>query len=211
MLALLGGFFITIVAAVVSFTQRVYGGSLTFLINFAKIGYASPGIVIAIGVITTIVYLDKKIIQLLQFFNIDSVGLFISGSFFILIFAYLIRFLAVAFNPIEAAYQKVNKKIDFAAKNLGAKSSNLFLRIHTPMLSSSFIIAFLFVFIDILKELPATLVLRPFNFNTLSILTFEYASAEQLNMAAIPSLLIMLFAVIALLIIDLIFKRKKHE
>ena len=77
------------------------------------------------------------------------------------------------------------------------------------MLYSSFIIAFLFVFIDILKELPATLVLRPFNFNTLSILTFEYASSEQLKMAAIPSLLIMLFAVIALLIIDLIFKSKK--
>jgi iron(III) transport system permease protein len=211
MIALIGGLLITMAAAVICFTQRVYGSSLNFLVNFAKIGYASPGIVIAIGVITTIVYLDKKIIQLFQMFNIDSIGLIISGSFFILIFAYLIRFLAVAFNPIEAAYQKVNKKIDFAAKNLGAKSSNLFLRIHTPMLSSSFIIAFLFVFIDILKELPATLVLRPFNFNTLSILTFEYASAEQLNMAAIPSLLIMLFAVIALLIIDLIFKRKKHE
>ena len=94
------------------------------MVNFAKIGYASR-IVIAIGVITTIVYLDKKIIQLLQLFNIDSIGLVISGSL-ILIFAYLIRFLAVAFNPIEAAYQKVNKKIDFAAKNLGAKSSNLY-------------------------------------------------------------------------------------
>ena len=143
MLALLGGLLITIVAAVICFTQRVYGVSLNFLVNFAKIGYASPGIVIAIGVITTIVYLDKKIIQLLQLFNIDSIGLIISGSFLILIFAYLIRFLAVAFNPIEAAYQKVNKKIDFAAKNLGAKSSSLFFRIHTPMLSSSFIIAFL--------------------------------------------------------------------
>ena len=92
---------------------------------------------------------------------------------------------------------------------MGAKSSNLFFRIHSPMLYSSFIIAFLFVFIDILKELPATLVLRPFNFNTLSILTFEYASAEQLKMAAIPSLLIMLFAILALFLIDLIFKRKK--
>ena len=127
MLALLGGFFYNNSCSSDFFTQRVYGSSLHFLINFAKIGYASPGIVIAIGVITTIVYLDKKIIQLLQLFNIDSIGLIISGSFFILIFAYLIRFLAVAFNPIEAAYQKVNKKIDFAAKNLGAKSSNLFL------------------------------------------------------------------------------------
>ena len=179
------------------------------MINFAKIGYASPGIVIAIGVITTIIYLDKKIIQLLNIINIDNVGLIISSSFFILLFAYLIRFLAVAFNPIEAAYQKVNKKIDFAALNLGAKSSILFFKIHIPMLYSSFIIAFLFVFIDILKELPATLILRPFNFNTLSILTFEYASSEQLKMAAIPSLFIMFFAILPLMLIQIIFKVKK--
>ena len=209
LLAFLGGALITIVAAVICFTQRLYSGSLNFLINFAKIGYASPGIVIAIGVITTIIYLDKKIIQLLQLMNINNVGLIISGSFCILIFAYLIRFLAVAFNPIEAAYQKVNKKIDLAAINLGAKSGILFFKIHVPMLYSSFIIAFLFVFIDILKELPATLILRPFNFNTLSILTFEYASTEQLKMAAIPSLLIMLFAILPLVFIHLIFKVKK--
>ncbi len=209
MLAFLGGLLITIVAAVICFTQRLFGGPLNFLINFAKIGYASPGIVIAIGVITTIIYLDKKIIQLLKVINIENVGLIISSSFFILLFAYLIRFLAVAFNPIEAAYQKVNKKIDFAAINLGAKSSILFFKIHIPMLYSSFIIAFLFVFIDILKELPATLILRPFNFNTLSILTFEYASSEQLKMAAIPSLFIMFFAIFPLVLIHFIFKVKK--
>ena len=102
-----------------------------------------------------------------------------------------------------------NKKIDFAAINLGAKSSVLFFKIHIPMLHASFIIAFLFVFIDILKELPATLILRPFNFNTLSILTFEYASSEQLKMAAVPSLLIMLFSLLPLIFIHLIFKVKK--
>ncbi len=209
MLAFLSAALITIVAAVICFTQRIYGGSLNLFINFAKVGYASPGIVIAIGVITTVLFLDKKIIQLLQLINIEDVGLIISASFFILVFAYLIRFLAVAFNPIEAAYQKINKKIDFAAINLGAKNSILFFKIHIPMLQASFIIAFLFVFIDILKELPATLILRPFNFNTLSILTFEYASSEQLKMAAIPSLLIMLFSLLPLILIRLIFKVKK--
>ncbi|MDC3024492.1 iron ABC transporter permease [Alphaproteobacteria bacterium] len=208
MLAFIGSTLLVMVAAIICFTQRVYGVSFNFFINFAKIGYASPGIVIAIGVITTILYLDKKVVQILEFFNIENVGLLISGSFFILIFAYLIRFLAVAINPIEAAYQKVNKKIDFAAINLGAKSNVLFLKIHIPMLLSSFLIAFLFVFIDILKELPATLILRPFNFNTLSILSFEYASSEQLKMAAIPSLLIMLLAILPLFLIYSIFRRK---
>jgi len=137
------------------------------------------------------------------------VGLIISGSFFILLFAYLTRFLSVALNPIEAAYQKVDKKIDFAATNLGAKRNDLFFRIHIPMLTTSFLIAFLLVFIDIIKELPATLILRPFNFNTLSILAFEYASSEQISMAALSSLLIVVFASVPLILIYIMFNSKK--
>ena len=182
---------------------------MNFFLNLSKIGYASPGIVIALGVIAPIIYFDKKIIQLLEMFNLGNFGLIISGSFFILIFAYLTRFLAVAFNPIEAAYQKVDRKIDFAAVNLGAKRNDLFFKIHIPMLMTSFLISFLLVFIDILKELPATLILRPFNFNTLSILTFEYASSEQLKMAAASSLLIMIFASLPLILIYLIFRKKR--
>ncbi|PPR26568.1 MAG: hypothetical protein CFH34_00874 [Alphaproteobacteria bacterium MarineAlpha9_Bin4] len=208
-LAFVGSIIITSFAAIICFTQRIYGGFLNFFLNLAKIGYASPGIVIALGVITPIVYFDKKIIQFLEILQFNNVGLIISGSFFVLIFAYLTRFLAVAFNPIEAAYQKVNRKLDFAAINLGAKRNELFFKIHIPMLTVSFLISFLLVFIDILKELPATLILRPFNFNTLSILTFEYASSEQLKMAAISSLLIMIFATIPLIFIHLIFRRKK--
>ncbi len=136
-------------------------------------------------------------------------GLIISGSFFILLFAYLTRFLSVALNPIEAAYQKVDKKIDFAATNLGAKRNDLFFRIHIPMLTTSFLIAFLLVFIDIIKELPATLILRPFNFNTLSILAFEYASSEQISMAALSSLLIVVFASVPLILIYIMFNSKK--
>ena len=210
LLAFLGSTIITSFAAVICFTQRIYGGSsLNFFLNLSKIGYASPGIVIALGVIAPIIYFDKKIIQLLEMFNLGNFGLIISGSFFILIFAYLTRFLAVAFNPIEAAYQKVDRKIDFAAVNLGAKRNDLFFKIHIPMLMTSFLISFLLVFIDILKELPATLILRPFNFNTLSILTFEYASSEQLKMAAASSLLIMIFASLPLILIHLIFRKKR--
>ena len=124
-------------------------------------------------------------------------------------FAYLTRFLSVALNPIEAAYQKVDKKIDFAAANLGAKRNDLFFRIHIPMLTTSFLIAFLLVFIDIIKELPATLILRPFNFNTLSILAFEYASSEQISMAALSSLLIVVFASVPLILIYIMFNSKK--
>ena len=208
-LAFLGSSIITFLAAVLCFTQRTCEGNLNFFLNISKVGYAAPGIVIALGVIAPIVYFDKKIIQILEIFNYQNVGLLISGSFFILLFAYLTRFLCVALNPIESAYQKVNRKIDFAAVNLGAKRKELFFRIHIPMLKTSFFIAFLLVFIDILKELPATLILRPFNFNTLSILTFEYASSEQLNMAALSSMLIVIFAILPLILIYTIFRDKK--
>ena len=142
---ILGGALLTSFAAIICFTQRIYGGSLNLFLNLSKLGYASPGIVIALGVITPIIYFDKKIIQFSEMFNFNDVGLIISGSFFILLFAYLTRFLSVALNPIEAAYQKVDKKIDFAATNLGAKRNDLFFRIHIPMLTTSFLIAFLLV------------------------------------------------------------------
>ena len=209
LLAFLGGALLTSFAAIICFTQRIYGGSLNLFLNLSKLGYASPGIVIALGVITPIIYFDKKIIQFFEMLNFNDVGLIISGSFFILLFAYLTRFLSVALNPIEAAYQKVDKKIDFAAANLGAKRNDLFFRIHIPMLTTSFLIAFLLVFIDIIKELPATLILRPFNFNTLSILAFEYSSSEQISMAALSSLLIVVFASVPLILIYVMFNSKK--
>ncbi len=210
-LALFGSAIITSLAAIICFTQRIYGGTLNIFLNLSKIGYASPGIVIALGIITPILYFDKKIIQFLNILNVKDIGLIISGSFFVLIIAYLTRFLSVAFNPVESAYQKLNRKIDFAATNLGAKKNDLFFSIHMPMLFASFQIAFLLVFIDILKELPATLILRPFNFNTLSILSFEYASSEQLSMAAFSSLLIMIFAAFPLILIFKTFTNKDYE
>ena len=127
----------------------------------------------------------------------------------ILLLAYIVRFFSVAYNPIEAAYEKISKKIDFVSANLGASNKRLFFNIHIPMLLMGIVIAYLLVFIDILKELPATLILRPFNFHTLSIITFEYASSEQLFMAAKPALLITLLATLPLIIVHVIINKLK--
>ncbi len=201
-LAFLGASIIVIIATFITFTKRVYRTNLlSLLLNFTKIGYASPGIVIAIGVITLIIYFDKKINYLFHLIGFD-IGLIFSSSIFILLFAYLVRFLSVAFNPIEAGIEKISEKIDFSASNLGATKSSLFFKIHIPMISVSCLIGFLLVFIDILKELPITLILRPLNFNTLSIYTFEYASSEQLILAAFPALLITIIGLIPLVVIN---------
>ena len=138
--------------------------------------------------------------QFFSYFGKD-IGLILSGSITILIFAYLVRFLSVAFNPIESGLEKVSEKIDYSALNLGANKQTLLFKIHLPMIISSCLIAFLLIFIDILKELPITLILRPFNHNTLSVLTYEYASSEQLVQAALPALLITIIGLFPLLFI----------
>ena len=131
-----------------------------------------------------------------------------SGSIAILIFAYMVRFLSVAFNPIESGLDKISEKIDYSALNLGASKNTLFLKIHFPMIFTTCLIGFLLVFIDILKELPITLILRPFNFNTLSVFTFEYAASEQLVLASLPALLITFIGLIPLIFLDRIINYK---
>ncbi len=210
-LAFFGGLSIVMIATLITFTKRIYKvRSLSFLLNFAKIGYASPGIVIAIGVIAPVLYLDKKANYFFGTIGIDT-GLVLTNSIFILLFAYLIRFLSVAFNPVEAAIDKISNKIDYSAFNLGASNKVLFFKVHLPMIFVSCCVGFLLVFIDILKELPLTLILRPMNFNTLSIYTFEYASSEQLVLAALPALLITLIGIIPLIFIHYILNSTEEN
>jgi len=201
-IAFIGALTITIFSIFILFTKRIFKiNMISFIINFSKIGYAAPGIVIAIGVITPSIFLDKQVNYFFSYFGID-IGLILSGSVAILIFAYLVRFLSVAFNPIESGLEKVSEKIDYSALNLGANKNTLLFKIHMPMITSTCLIAFLLIFIDILKELPITLILRPFNFNTLSVLTFEYASSEQLAYASLPALLITIIGLMPLLFIN---------
>ena len=209
--AFIGAFTIISFAIFIIFTKRIFKiSTLSFITNFSKIGYAAPGIVIAIGVISPTIFIDKQINQFFSYFGID-IGLILSGSIIILIFAYLVRFLSVAFNPIESGLEKVSDKIDYSALNLGANKKTLLFKIHLPMIISSCLVAFLLIFIDILKELPITLILRPFNFNTLSVLTFEYASSEQLAQAALPALLITIIGLLPLIFLNKILNYKEGK
>tara|TARA_A100001015_G_scaffold4714_1_gene5991 strand:- start:2731 stop:4401 length:1671 start_codon:yes stop_codon:yes gene_type:complete len=207
-LALLGSFIIVAFATIIIFTKRICKLNVfSLILNFSKVGYASPGIVVAIGIITPSIFFDKKISLLFSYFNKD-IGLILTGSITILIFAYLVRFLSVAFNPIESGMDKISEKIDFSALNLGATRTTLFFKIHFPMIFTTCFIGFLLIFIDILKELPITLILRPFNFNTLAVYTFEYASSEQLVLASFPALLITIIGLIPLIFINKIINYK---
>ncbi len=196
------------VAATASFTCLVVGLFMVIAqrirqdkfenisLRMLSLGYATPGLVIAVGVMIPLTMLD---IVIDDFFvqNFEySPGLLLSGSLFVLILAYSVRFIAVALGSLESGLQKIRQNIDFAAQSLGADRTRIIFRIHMPLLRSSIFAALVLVFVDVLKELPATLVLRPFNFNTLAVRAFELASDERLADAALPSLTIVIIGLI---------------
>ena len=183
------------------------------MVRFVSMGYAIPGTVIAVGVLIPFAWFDNSLDTLLmENLNISS-GLLISGTVFTLVFAYLVRFLAVSINTVEAALGKIKPVMDEVAKTTGMRAGTIVKRIHIPMMRGSLLTALLLVFVDVLKELPATLILRPFNFNTLAVRTYELANEELLAEAAVPALAIVIAGIIPVIIISNSISRSRpgHE
>jgi iron(III) transport system permease protein len=155
-------------------------------------GYAVPGAVLAIGVLLPLAWLDNQIIDASKRFFTVNPGLLLTGSVLALVYASSIRFYGVASSSVASAYARLPLNLDDSARVLGASGWNAFLRVHWPALKRSALAATLLVFIDTLKELPATLTLRPFNFDTLATQTYNLVKDERLGEAAFPSLLIVL-------------------
>ncbi len=162
------------------------------------LGYALPGTVVAIGVLVPFAWFDNRLSEfMVANFNYNT-GLLLSGTVFILVFAYLVRFLPIALNTVDAGLTKIRPSMDEAGRSMGLSPAALLRRVHIPIMRGSLATALLLVFVDVLKELPATLLLRPFNFNTLAIRTFELANEERLADAAGPALAIVLASLILL-------------
>ncbi|MEB3294124.1 MAG: iron ABC transporter permease [Synechococcales bacterium] len=152
--------------------------------QLASMGYAIPGSVIAVGILFPIGSLDNAIDAWSRAtFNI-STGLLLSGTIAATIFAYLVRFLAVSFNAVDSNLVKIKPSLDDAARSLGHGTTSTLLRIHLPLLRSGLLTAMTLVFVDVMKELPATVIVRPFNFDTLAVRVYNLASDERLAEAA---------------------------
>jgi iron(III) transport system permease protein len=156
----------------------------------AALGYAIPGAVIAVGVLVPLGRLDNWIAGVLEAAFGLKPGLLLTGTIVALVYAYLVRFLAVALQTVEAGLAKVTLRMDDAARSLGATPAQTLARVHAPLLASSLAGAALLLFVDVMKELPATFALRPFNFDTLAIEAYNLAKDERLSEAALPSLVI---------------------
>jgi len=200
MIKLIGGsFFVTGAATIVILLAALTGAHLLrnrvlkgrgFLSSVMTLGYAVPGAVIAIGVMIFFGRVDLWLNLLISSLTGNPGRLFLSGSFAALILAYAIRYLGVAFNPIDAGFTQISRGIHEASRTLGRSSIKSLITVDLPNIPSSLKAAGLLVFIDILKELPLTMILRPFNFDTLAVRAYEMASDERLTMAAMPSLVI---------------------
>lgn len=162
------------------------------------LGYSVPGAVVSIGVIVFFVALDNRLVRLYKFFNPESVTLLLSSSIAMLIFAYVIRFLAVGFNSIEAGFEKVGKKFFEASRTLGMTVTQTFFKVDLVMVRQAVLAGLVLAFIDIMKELPLSLILRPFNFDTLATKVYQYANDEMVAEASIPSLLIIAVSLVAI-------------
>ena len=156
----------------------------------AGFGYALPGAVIAVGVLVPLGRVDNLLAGWIESLSGRPMGLILTGTVAALIYAYLVRLLAVSLQTVEAGLAKITRSMEDAARSLGASASGALARVHIPLLAPSLATAALLVFLDVLKELPATFALRPFNFDTLAIEAYNLAKDERLAEAAAPALVI---------------------
>jgi iron(III) transport system permease protein len=157
-----------------------------------SMGYAIPGAVIAVGILIPLSRVD-------DWLSAHGITLLLAGSLVALVYAYLVRFLAVSYQSVQAGLARITPAMDASARSLGHGLGSMLLRVHMPLLWRSVMTAGLLVFVDVIKELPATLTIRPFNFDTLAVITFQLASDERLAEAALPAMTIVLIAFVPVL------------
>ncbi len=178
-------------------------------VRLAGMGYAIPGAVIAVGVLLAFGAFDGAVDGWARSTFGSSTGLIVTGSSVGLICAYSVRFLAIPLSAVEAGFARVTASMDGAARTLGERPGGVLRRVHAPLLAGSALTAGLLLFVDVMKELPATLILRPFNFDTLAIRAYQMASDERLRDAAAPGLLIVLVGIVPVILLSRAIARSR--
>ncbi len=192
-----------LVGLMLAYSKRLSPGrGLDSAVRVANLGYAMPGAVLAIGVIIPFATFDNSLDAFMrQQFGI-STGLLLSGTVVAVMFAYVVRFLAVAFGSIESSLGKITPTMDMASRSLGHNTLQTLWKVHLPLIRGGILTGGLVVFVDCMKELPATLILRPFNFDTLATYVYQYASDEMLEESALGALLIVLVGLLPVILLS---------
>lgn len=211
-LAVISAVIAVIIALVMAYGERLLPRFvIKTSIRIASLGYAIPGSVIAVGILIPLGRFDNGVDALMRAnFNI-STGLILSGTMGALLYAYIVRFLAVSFNTLESSLGKIKPSLDDASRSLGYGTVQTLLKIHLPLMGGAIVTAMMLVFVDVMKELPATLVMRPFNFDTLAVRIYQYASDERLIEASAPSLAIILAGIIPVIFLSYGIAKSRHS
>lgn len=200
-----------VLALLLAYAGRLAPSGMARMANrVAGLGYAVPGAVIAVGILVPVARFDNLFADWLQARFSIEVGLIFTGGVLALVYAYLVRFLAVALQTIDAGLAKIRPSMEDAARNLGQTPVQVLASVHAPMLLPSLLTAGLIVFVEVMKELPATIVMRPFNFDTLAVQAYHYASDERLPQAAAASLVIVAVGLIPVIVMTraMIFRKR---
>ena len=199
-----------LVALLIAYSQRLAGGRVIGIAaRIASLGYAVPGAVLGVGVLIPFAYFDNSLDALMREMFGISTGLLLSGTLAAVIFAYVVRFLAVALGQVESSLAKVSPSLDMAARTLGYRASETLLRYQVPLIRGGMLTAVIIVFVDCMKELPITLILRPFNFETLATHVYWFASDEMLGEAALGSLAIVLVGLLPVVLLSTMTARAR--
>ena len=189
---------LTVIGAfVLAYNRRLHADKLSSLaVRIGTLGYALPGSVLAVGVMISLVWIDQRIADVAQAMFGENLSLVLSGSVLALLVAYFARFQAVAFGPIEAALERIRPSIRDAAQSLGASGWDTVRLVYLPMLRPGLLTAALLVLVDTMKEMPATLLLRPFGWDTLAVRIYEMTSEGEWERAALPAVALVLIGLI---------------
>lgn len=202
LLAGMGALMVVVVALLLAYAGRQRPGPLMMWTQrLATIGYAFPGAVLAVGLFIPIAWLDNWLIDSGRiWFGFEGHHV-LKGTLVVMLLAYLVRFLAVGFGAVDSGLHRITRNVDEAARNLGTGAAGLLTRVHLPMLRASLLTAAVLVFVDIMKEMPITLMTRPFGWDTLAIRVFEMTSEGEWERAALPSLAIVIAGIIPIILL----------
>jgi len=181
---------------------------LNILSTLSISGYAIPGVILAIAFISFVAWFDESIFKSLGFFSIKKIFI---GSILGLVMVYFIRFYSLAFNGIKSGYEKINISVDESSYLLGYSKRKTFMNIHIPFLRNSLLFIVILISLEIIRELPITLILRPFNFETFATTAYISASEDLLEAAAVPSLFLILIATFFIIITSKYILRDNNE
>jgi len=190
----------TVVTMIVYAARRFPGNAMQFAVRASTIGYALPGTVLAIGIFIPLTWLDGKLSDwAFTLFQIET-GLLIQGTIIIMLLAYLIRFMAVSHYPIHGAMQRITPSIEEAAMGMGLHGWAMLRRIHLPILKSGIFTGAALVFVDVMKEMPITLMTRPFGWDTLAVRVYQLTSEGAWEQAAVPAVTLVLAGLLPIIL-----------